>query len=161
MQLLLIFACIAIGIVLTNCASSDAHKPDPTRQPWRDSWAAMPTAKASEADGLHRSFQAAQDQVSLPYVNGGEDAEGISENLHGILKTIGDQVFSEALLRENPKTRAAVRDCMFESEVKKDFPMTHKVLTQAPLLRWPSDLAYEQGWAEAGQIAPAKEKWTE
>ena len=161
MRLPMIPACIAIGFVFTGCASINANKPDPTRQPWRDSWAALPGAKSAQADGLHRSFQAAHDQVNMPYVNGGEDAEGISENLYGILKTIGDHTFSEALLHENPETRAAVRDCMFEGEVKKGFPMTHKVLRQAPLLKWPSDLAYERSWAEARQIVPAKGKWTE
>jgi len=152
---------IAFGVVFSGCANLNARKPDPKRQPWRDSWMALPAARAAEPDGLHRSFQAAYNQVNLPYENGGEDAEGIAENLHGILKSIGDQQFSKALLLETPETRTAVRDCMFESEVKNIFPKTHEVLRQAPFIKWPSDIAYEKTWVEAGQKAPVKKGWTQ
>ena len=68
--------------------------------------------------------------------------------------------FSRALLREPPETRTAVRDCMSENSVKGKYPMTHKVLREAPNITWPSDMAYHESWAEAGQMAPPKDVWT-
>jgi len=151
---------IACSLAYIGCSNVGGRKPDPTRQAWRDSWAALPAARAADQDALNRSFRAAHDQVMMPYVNAGEDAEGIAENLHGILNSVGDLQFSEALLRETPDTRSAVRDCMFESLVKTLFPKTHEVLLRAPNLKWPSDIAYEQSFASVGQQAPPKKAWT-
>jgi len=95
----------------------------------------------------------------MPFANAGEDAEAIAENLQGILEAVGDDVFSKALLKEEPETRSAVRDCMFESHVKKRFPITHKILCEAPHIKWPSRVAYERSWTEMGQVAPDEEIW--
>lgn len=153
-------AWIACSFALVGCSNVGDIKPDPTRQAWSDSWEALPSAKAADQDALSRSFRAAHDQVMMPYVNAGEDALGIARNLHGILNSIGDLQFSEALLRESPETRSAVRDCMFEIDVKPLFPKTHEVLLQAPNLKWPSDIAYEQSYASDGKKAPPKKAWT-
>jgi len=150
--------CVLLAMVLTGCGNV-ANKPDPTRQAWRDSWGSLPDAKAGKLQGLHRSFQAAHDQVEMPFANGGEDAEAIAENLQAILDAVGDQVFSEALQREVAETRSAVRDCMFERSVKKNYPMTHKLLCEAPHIKWPSRVAYERSWTEMGQVAPDEEIW--
>ena len=95
----------------------------------------------------------------MPFVNGGEDAEAITENLHGILGAVGDKVFSTALLKEESATRSAVRDCMVEASVRERFPITHKILSGAPRIKWPSQLAYEQSWTSMGQTPPAADNW--
>lgn len=154
------FALTGFLLLICGCSTRVDVAPDPTRQAWRDSWDALHEVKTGNPDGLNRSFQAAHDQVMMPYVNGGEDASAIKENLHAILTMIGDLSFSEALLRETPETRSAVRDCMYESLVKTLFPKTHEVLLQAPNLKWPSDIAYEQSFASVGQQAPPKKAWT-
>ena len=156
------YLCIALatlGLGIASCANQSSKKPDPTRQAWRDSWYSLPAAKAGKPDALHKSFEAARDQVMMPFVNGGEDAEAIAENLQGILDAVGDDVFSKALLKEKPETRSAVRDCMFESSVKKRFPITHKILREAPRIKWPSRLAYERSWTGMGQIPPTSDNW--
>jgi hypothetical protein len=61
------------------------------------------------------------------------------------------------LLRENPQTRSAVRDCMFETRVREHYPRTHRVLQEAPPVHWPTDVAYERSWAP--QAAPPKKGW--
>ena len=150
----------ALASASIGCSNLGGHKPDPTREAWRDSWDALSEAKAADPESLRRSFQAAHDQVMMPYVNGGEDAAAIKENLHAILTNIGDLRFYEALLRERPEIRSAVRECMHESEVKTHFPKTHEILRTAPSILWPSDIAYEQSYASVGQTAPPKRFWT-
>jgi hypothetical protein len=155
--LIMLFAAFASATI--GCSNFGGHKPDPTRQAWRDSWDALSEAKAANPEGLRRSFQAAHDQVMMPYVNGGEDASAIKVNLHTILTNIGDLRFSEALLLERPEIRSAVRECMYESEVKLNFPKTHEILRTAPNITWPSDIAYEQSYTSVGQTAPPKRFW--
>ena len=86
LTLLLLFS-----LSCTSCVSTTADGPDPLRQPWRDSWSAKPEAKAGLPNGLHRSFQAARNQVEMPFANGGEDAEAISDNLRDTLDAVGDE----------------------------------------------------------------------
>jgi hypothetical protein len=132
---------LTIGFVcfVTSCSSMGNKKPDPMRQPWRDSWAALPTARTADPDGLSRAFAATRAQLMLPFVNAGEDAEAIYDHIDSILRSVGDQRFSEALLRETPETRSAVREFLFEDKVRKNFPRTHFVLADAPIVKWPSD----------------------
>ena len=152
-------ACATLGLGLASCANLSSKKPDPTRQAWRDSWHSLPAAKEGKPEALHQSFHVARDQVTMPFANGGEDAEAIAKNLQGILDAVGDDVFSKALLKEEPETRSAVRDCMFESSVKKRFPITHEILGEAPHIKWPSQLAYERSWTSMGQTPPASDIW--
>jgi hypothetical protein len=154
------FALTGFLLLICGCSTRVDVAPDPTRQAWRDSWDALHEVKTGNPDGLNRSFQAAHDQVMMPYVNGGEDASAIKENLHTILTNIGDLRFSEALLLERPEIRSAVRECMYESEVKINFPKTHEILRTAPNIIWPSDIAYEQSYVSVGQTAPPKRFWT-
>lgn len=154
---------ITVACLLVLCAGcSTASKPaaDPTRQPWRDSWAALPAAKAGNPDGLRRSFSAARAQLELPYVNGGEDAEAMYENMGTVLASNGDRRFADALLQEAPETRSAIREFLSEGEVKQRFPATHQILAAAPVLKWPSDVASEKEFAEAGDKPPPKTIWT-
>lgn len=95
----------------------------------------------------------------LPYVNGGEDAEAMMTNMIAILESVGDKRFGEALLREDPKTRSAVREFLIEEDTRAKFPQTHKILVDAPLVKWPSDVAAEQSYIESGDSPPAKEEW--
>ena len=149
----------ALGLGLVSCTTQSSKRPDPMRQAWRDSWDSLSAAKRGKPKALHSSFRAARDQVMMPFENGGEDAEAISENLQGILDAVGDDVFSNALLKEEVETRSAVRDCMSESSVKKRFPITHKILREAPRIKWPSQVAYERSWTSMGQVPPAPANW--
>ena len=150
---------ILFATALLSCAARTLKVHDPARQPWRDSWTNLPGAKAGDHDSLHRSFDAVYRDVMFPWVRAGEDAEAMDQNFQAILQSVGDDAFSEALLREPPKTRSAVRVCFSESAVRKSFPKTHRILCQAPLLKWPSDIAYEQSWIESGQTPPERELW--
>lgn len=96
----------------------------------------------------------------LPYVNGGEDAEAILENMIAILESVGDIAFAEALLCEDPETRSAVREFLIEKNTRVKFPRTHEILADAPIVKWPSDVAEEQSYFEAGDIPPSKKQWT-
>ncbi len=96
----------------------------------------------------------------LPYINGGEDAEAILENMIAILESVGDKRFEEALLREDPKTRSAVREFLIEENTRKNHPRTHKVLVDAPSVKWPSDLVEEESYIQSGDIPPTKKAWT-
>jgi hypothetical protein len=151
---------LALLVLASGCSTVSKPPPDPTRQPWRDSWAALPAAKAGDPDGLRRFFSSARAQLQLPYINGGEDAEAIYENVGSVLESTGDQRFSEALLREAPETRSAVREFLSEADVKQKFPVTHRVLAAAPVVKWPSDIAYEQSVAGTGEEPPPKALWT-
>ena len=86
----------------------------------------------------------------LPFINAGEDAEAIYDHIESILMSVGDQRFSEALLRENPKTRSAVREFLFEDRVRTDFLQTHAVLAGAPIVKWPSndEATQRQPWTK-------------
>lgn len=148
-----------LGFCLAGCANQSSEVADPTRQAWRDSSDALSPAKAGKPDALHRSFEAAHSQVMMPFANAGEDAEAIAENLQGILEAVGDDMFSQGLLIEQPETRAAVRDCMCESSIKNRFPITHKSLRDAPRIKWPSQLAYERSWTSMGQVPPVSDNW--
>jgi len=92
----------------------------------------------------------------MPYVNAGEDAEAIADNLHSILKAVGDQAFARALLKERPKMRTAVRDCMYKTEVQNHYPATYQILHDAPHVKWPSDVAFES----SGGYPTQDEEWT-
>ena len=160
MKKIALSAVLGTGFLLVACVSPSADQPDPTRQPWRDSWKAFPSAKAGDPEGLRSYFAAARAQVMLPYVNGGEDAEAMMNNMIAILETVGDKHFGEALLREDPKTRSAVREFLIEEDARAKFPRTHKILVDAPLVKWPSDVAEEQSYIESGDVPPTKKQWT-
>ena len=145
--------------MLVSCASPSKTQPDPARQPWRDSWQALPAAKTGDAEGLGKYFAAAKAQLMLPFANGGEDAEAIMTNMIAILDSVGDQRFSAALLREEPKTRSAVREFLIEKDVGDGFPKTHEILVDAPLVKWPSDIAEDRSYIEAGNVPPPKKQW--
>ncbi|RYD18087.1 MAG: hypothetical protein EOP88_23820 [Verrucomicrobiaceae bacterium] len=150
-----VVCCLAIA----GCASAPKNEPDPTRQPWRDSAAALPAAKAGDGEGLRRSFAAARAQLMLPYINGGEDAEAMVENMAAVLNSNGDERYRQALLEEAPETRSAVREFLSEEETRGSFPMTHAVLADAPEVEWPSDLAMKKSYQESGETLPPKSSW--
>lgn len=137
-----------LGGVISGCAP--ASGPDPTRQPWRDSGAALPAAMTGDAEGLRKSFAAARAQLELPFINGGEDAEAMSENMTAILEATGDRRFLQALMEEKPETRSAVRNFLSEEATAAKFPLTHAALVAAPLVKWPSDEAMERSEREDG-----------
>ncbi|MES2996472.1 MAG: hypothetical protein V4733_06650 [Verrucomicrobiota bacterium] len=153
-------ALACMGVLLAGCVEPAKNKPDPTRQPWRDSWQALPAAKAGSPEGLRKSFAAARAQVMLPYVNAGEDAEAIMTNMIAIIESVGDKRFAEALLREHPETRSAVREFLFEEKTRTRYPRSHGILADAPMVMWPSDVAEERLYIEYGDVVPPKKQWT-
>lgn len=141
------FAFLVASASLGSCATSG----DPLRQPWRDSWSALPAAKSGNPTGLRRAFDAARRQLMLPYQNAGEDAEAIDEHFDIILKSVGDDAFAAALLREKPTTRSAVREFFSQFAVRESYPKTYQVLCDAPLVKWPSDGEPKQIWSPSSK----------
>jgi len=151
-----LFAALGTSLLLGACVLESGNQPDPTRQPWRDSWKALSAAKAGDPEGLKNCFAAARAQLMLPYVNGGEDAEAILENMIAILEWVGDKQFEEALLREDPKTRSAVREFLIEDDTRENHPRAHKILVDAPSVKWSSDLAQKESYIQSADIPPTK-----
>lgn len=112
-----------------------------------------------DPEALNRFFAAAKAQLMLPYVNGGEDAEGMSENMKEVLTSLGDDQFSEALLHEDPETRSAVREFLWDDHVRGEYPRTFQILVAAPDVEWPSDKALKRSYEEDGQEPPQDEPW--
>jgi hypothetical protein len=154
------FLAIAAFLMVVGCGTApESPIPDPTRQPWRDSGKYREAAKAGDREALSKTFAAAKDQLMLPYVNGGEDAEGMSENMKEVLTSLGDDQFSEALVREDPETRSAVREFLWDDEVRGGFPRSFRILVAAPDVEWPSDKALQRSYLESGQEPPIDEPW--
>lgn len=162
-----VFCFLLLGLV---CGCAPAHtciKPTgkscracaDLRKPCRDLWRLLPAAKRGDVNALHKAFAAARHQVSMPYVNAGEDAEIMTEHFLEILKSTGDATFAAALGSETPKTRSAVRENLFADQVKHAYPQTYALLASAPNIDWPSDKAYRQSWINSGQIPPEKIPW--
>jgi hypothetical protein len=124
-------------------------------RPAEDSTAALPQAKAGDAGALHRSFRAAFAEEMRPFPNTGEPAREISDNLDAILLAVGDNTFADALLKERPPIRSAVRDCMVEGDIQKQYPRTYEVFEDAPQNEWPSDRDTRHGNGEEGEPEPA------
>lgn len=148
--LFLLFAGILCGC---TTFSTDFRKPN------RDLWALLPGAKRADAKALHKAFATALRQVSMPYVNGGEYAEAMSEKFLAILRSTGDTAFAKALSSETSITRSAVREFFSAKEVKPDYPQTYAQLVVAPNIDWPSSTAYRRSWIDSGQTPPEKEIW--
>jgi hypothetical protein len=123
----------------------------PSDKPLEESTAALPEARAGNPSALHQSFHAAFAQEMRPFPNQGESAREIADNLDSILVAVGDKTFAQALLRERPLARSAVRDCMVEGDLERRFPMTDDVFQKAPQNEWPSDLAEEHRTGTEGR----------
>jgi hypothetical protein len=142
-------------LAATGCFGGPAT---PSDKPLQEITAALPGATAGDPSALHRSFHAAYAEETRPYPNKGEDAREISDNLDSILVAVGDKRFAEALMKEKPLVRSAVRDCMVEGDLGRDYPRTYEVFQEAPQNEWPSDLAEEQATGTGPQGAPAPPK---
>ncbi len=81
------------------------------------------------------------------------------ENMESVLEALGDEAFAEALLREKPETRSAVREFLHDESVRGRYARTFEVLMAAPEVHWPSDQAFEQSYRESGDAPPPKEPW--
>ncbi len=150
---------VLLCLMIACCAPAPANPPDPLLRPWRDTKDASPAAKAGDAIALHRTFAAARAQLMLPYINGGEDAEGMVLNMAEVLRSVGDDRFCQALVEESPEIRSAVRAFLSEEETRRSSPKTHAMLVDAPMTEWPSDLALEKSLQEAGEVSMAKVPW--
>ena len=148
----LAMVCGAAMAATTGCFGNGDGTP--SLKPLRESCSALPDARAGQPSGLHRSFHAAFAQEMRPYPNQGQAARGIADNLDSILIAVGDKTFAEALLRERPVIRSAVRDCMVEGDLHQRYPMTYEVFQEAPQNEWPSDLAEEHKTGTERQSAP-------
>ena len=148
----LVMVCGAAIVATTGCFGN-GH-PTPSWKPSQESCAALSDARAGKPSALHRSFQAAFAQEMRPYPNKGQAAREIADNLDSILTAVGDKTFAEALLKERPLTRSAVRDCIVGGDRHQRYPMTYQVFQEAPQNEWPSDLAEEHETGTEGQSAP-------
>ena len=142
-----------VAIVATTGCFGNGHA-TPSWKPWRESSAALPDARAGNPSALHRSFHAAFAEEMRPFPNQGEAAREIADNLDSILVAVGDKTFAEALLRERPVIRSAVRDCMVEGDLHQRYPMTYEVFQEAPQNEWPSDLSGKHDTGAEGQPPP-------
>ncbi|MGA3170383.1 MAG: hypothetical protein ABSE62_05165 [Chthoniobacteraceae bacterium] len=152
----LVMVCGLAIVATTGCFGNGDGTP--SDKPLQESTAALPGATAGDPSALHRSFRAAFAEEARPYPNQGEDAREISDNLDSILVAVGDKRFAEALLRERPLIRSAVRNCMVEGDLERDYPRTYEVFQEAPQNEWPSDLAEEQATGTGPQGAPRAPK---
>jgi hypothetical protein len=151
---------VAVFFLVVGCVTApESSIPDPTRQPWRDSGKSREAAKAGDAVALRKFFAAAKAQLMLPYVNGGEDAEGMSDNMKEVLTSLGDERFAGALYLEDPETRSAVREFLWDEYVRGEFPRSFQILVAAPDVEWPSDKALQKSYLESGQKPPKDESW--
>jgi len=151
-KILLLYGCALLASCTTPSKTADS------REPSREMWTASDAARKGDPAALHQAFLAAVHQVSMPYANAGEDAEGISEQFSAILSQLGDASFASALSKESPRTRGAVRE-FFSPSIKSQFPKTFQVLAAAPAIDWPSDKAYRHSWISSGQPPPEKPVW--
>ncbi|RYD56128.1 MAG: hypothetical protein EOP83_21450 [Verrucomicrobiaceae bacterium] len=150
---------LRISVLVCLAVAACAPAPEDIRDPWRESIAALPAAKAGDAEGLQRTFAAARAQLMQPYINGGEDAETMFLNMGEVLRSTGDERFHQVLLAEAPETRSAVRDFLSEDDTRRDYPKTHALLADAPEVEWPSDLAMKKSYQESGGTPPVKAPW--
>ncbi len=141
-------AMIALAAI-TGCFGNGSAAP--SWKPWRESNAALPAARAGNPWALHESFHAAYAEEMRPYPNRGEPAHDISGNLDSILDAVGDQAFANALLKERPLARSAVRDCMTVGDFQQRYPITFEILQEAPQNEWPSDLAEQRATGTGAQ----------
>ncbi len=81
-------------------------------------------------------------------------------NMIAILESVGDERFGEALQREDPATRSAVREFLVEDHTRTKFPVTYKILVDAPAVKWPSVVAEEKSYIQSGGVPPNKKPWT-
>jgi hypothetical protein len=145
----LLMVCGVAIVATTGCFGNAT----PSWKPWRESCAALTDARAGKPSALHQSFHAAYAEEMRPYPNQGETARGIADNLDSILVAVGDNTFADALLRERPLVRSAVRDCMVEGDLQR-YPMTAQVFQEAPQNEWPSDLAAEHHTGTEAEPVP-------
>ena len=148
----LLTVCGVAAVATTGCFGNGPATP--SWKPLHESSAALPDARAGKPSALHQSFHAAFAEETRPHPNQGEAAREIADNLDSILLAVGDKTFAEALLRERPLTRSAVRDCMVEGDLQKRYPRTYEVFQEAPQNEWPSDLAEQHATGTEGQSAP-------
>ena len=148
----LAMVCGVAIVAATGCFGNGPATP--SWKPWRESSAALPDARAGEPSALHRSFRAAFAEEMRPFPNQGQAAREIADNLDSIMVAVGDKTFAEALLRERPLIRSAVRDCMVEGDLHQRYPMTYEVFQEAPQNEWPSDLAGKHDTGAEGQPPP-------
>ena len=88
---------------------------------------------SGDAVALSRCFAAAKAQLMMTQENE-VDAVAVMENMMAILKSAGVQRFSEALRREDSRTRRAVCVFLVEDNVRHNFPKTWEVYCS---VNWP------------------------
>jgi len=139
-----------VAIVATTGCFGNGHG-TPSAKPSLESSAALRGAEAGDPSALHRSFHAAYAEEMRPYPNQGETSREISDNLDSILLALGDKPFADALLRERPLVRSAVRDSMVEGDLQRRYPITNDLFQNAPQNTRPSDLAEDHGAGTEGE----------
>jgi hypothetical protein len=130
MQPLLLSALISLLGISTLCAQYS----DPF-DPWRACNKYCPEAAKGNPVALHTCFLAAYVRQSDPYL-GGEDLESIYHCMEQLLKTLGDDKFSEGLALERPEVRSAV-GAFLQPKQLESAPKTHKLIRGAPKIDFP------------------------
>lgn len=143
---------LAASLALTGCAQVRSWIPLPRRPAAAHAHSPLATlaqARTGQPAALHEAFLAARARLSQPAALREEENASFRAGMASVLRSVGDSVFAAALRRESARTRSAVRDSLADKEVKGKFPQTHQLLREAPVVKWPSDLAAEQRSASA------------
>jgi hypothetical protein len=102
---------------------------------WRACEKYCPEAAKGNPIALHTCFLAAYVRESDPYL-GGEDLESFDHCMQHLLKTLGDDKFSEGLALERPEVRSAV-GAFLQPKQLESAPKTHKLIRKAPKIDFP------------------------
>lgn len=149
------------GLALAGCAQVRSWIPAPQWTPAaRAPLATLAQARTGQPAALHEAFLAARARLSQPAVLREDESATFRAGMASVLRSVGDSVFAMSLRREPAKTLSAVRDSLTEADVKGKFPQTHKLLRDAPTVKWPSDLAAERESGAADRKPPARKPWS-
>src|SRR5437762_909939 len=121
-------------ISLLGISAVCAQYSDPF-DPWRACTKYCPEAAKGNPIALHTCFLATYVRQSDPYL-GGEDLESIDHCMEQLLKTLGDERFSESLALERPEVRAAV-GAFLQPKQLESAPKTRDVIRKAPKIDFP------------------------
>jgi hypothetical protein len=120
------------SLIAISAASAQYSNPF---DPWRACNKYCPDAAKGNPVALHTCFLAAYVRQSDPYL-GGEDLETIYHCMEQLLKTLGDDAFSDGLALERPEVRSAIGAFLRPKQLENS-PKTHKLIRKAPKIDFP------------------------
>ena len=145
--------CIGLLALLPACSSTRAFSGQiPEFQAWYRRALAHPDAAPAfrqfhsawhgDSAALRAYFSDALHQMRSSYINV-EAGEALSATLIVLVRRLGDNAFSSALVLESPETRSAVA-ASTNIPSFTPYPKTHELLTHAPRIDFPLLKAYRQ-----------------